>query len=370
MHAKKFICFKCGKEFPPTKIIFECSKCGYSLDIEYDYGKIRKRQESFFFEVIPTHWKYYDYYPIKDLTKIVSLQEGGTPLIKSNQFKNWLFKFEGVNPTGVFKDRGSSIEISKAKELNQKKVLCASTGNMGASIAAYCQRAGIEAEIILPDFTPEIKRNQIKAYGAKINILKGSYEKALNKTKEIRRKTNVYLVGDYPFRGEGQKSVTFEILDQMGLMPPENIVCPIGNGTLIYSVYKACIEFKKTGLIKKIPQIHGIQAEGCNPIVKAFKEKAKDITALKKTKTIASAINCNNPVDGLEALHAIKYSKGLAEDVSDKEILLARKELGKEGIYSETSGAAAFAGAKKLDLGAEKTAIIITGHGLKEFIKN
>jgi len=181
-------------------------------------------------------------------------------------------------------------------------------------------------------------------------------------TKKLHEKTGVYLTGDYPFRLEGQKSVGFEILERMPKC--KNIVVPVGNGTLCYAIFKAATEFKEIGVIRKIPRIIGVQAAGCDPIVRAFERGAKEITPLKKTKTIASAINCSNPVDGLEALHAIRASRGAAEKVCDKEIIQAKKELAREGIYAEYSAAATLAAAKKLDL--EEAVLVITGHGLKD----
>ena len=366
MLVKRLKCFKCGKTYPKDQVIFQCDKCGYSLELEYDYREIRKlvREENFY-QTPVRHWKYWAFYPIQDLKNVVSFQEGGTPLMQSKKNKDYWFKFEGVNPTGVFKDRGSSVEITRAVELGVKKILCASTGNMGASLAAYAQKAGIKAEIYLPGFASQAKAKQIKGYGAKIKMIKGSYDKALNLTKKVRQKTGVYLTGDYPYRLEGQKSVGFEILDQLQWQSPKNIVCPIGNGTLIYAVYKGCLELKKTGFIKKIPRLIGVQAKGCNPVVKAFKENNKEIKPVKNPKTIAGAINCGNPVDGLEALYALRQTNGLAENVSDKEIRAAKKELGLEGVYAETSSAATLAAAKKLGLRG-KTVLVITGHGLKE----
>ncbi len=364
MFEKEIVCFKCGKRYDANRIIFECENCGYSLDIKYDYSKIKKafkEQEEFFFQAQKRHWKYWMFYPIKNLENIVSMQEGNTPLIKSSKYNYW-YKYEGVNPTGVFKDRGSTVEITKAKELGIKKIVCASTGNMGASLAAYASKANIKAEIFVPGFATKAKLRQMKWYGAKIKVVRGSYEKALELTKKLHKKTGVYLTGDYPFRLEGQKSVGFEILERMPKC--KNIVVPVGNGTLCYAVFKAAKEFKEIGIIRKIPKIIGIQAKGCDPIVRAFENGWKEVSPLKKTKTIASAINCGNPVDGMEALYAIRNSRGVAERVTDKEIINAKKELAKEGVYAEYSAAAALAGAKKLEL--DEAVLIITGHGLKD----
>jgi threonine synthase len=360
MHAKKLVCFKCGEEYSPEERIFWCKKCGYSLDIWYDYKEIKNLVEKEEFLRAPVkHWKYWMFYPVQDLTKVVSMHEGGTALIKSRHFKNYWFKFEGVNPTGSFKDRGSTIEITKAIEKGEKEVLCASTGNMGASIAAYSARAGIKATIFVPKFASSEKIRQIQAYGASVKRIAGTYEHALEETKRIFKKKKTYLTGDYYYRAEGQKSVGFEIIDQLNWEIPENIVLPVGNGTLMFAVFKACKELKKVGLLKEIPKIFGVQASGCNSI------KNGKIKIVKKPKTLASAIDCGNPIYGLEVLKAIEGSKGGLIAVSDKEMMLAMKELASEGIFAELSGAASLAGAKKFGL-KEKTVCIVSGHGLKE----
>ncbi|MBW3015113.1 threonine synthase [Candidatus Woesearchaeota archaeon] len=346
-------------------VIFECEKCHGPLDLVYDYREIKEQiiTDVFLREEIK-HWKYWPFYPIQQHDKIVSFKEGGTPLIKSKSEKGYMFKYEGVNPTGSFKDRGSTIEITKVNELNIKKVICASTGNMGASVAAYSARAGIKADIYVPTIATKEKVLQMKAYGANVIRVNGNYEDALNRTKKARIKEHVYLTGDYPYRGEGEKSVGFEIIDQLHWDCPDYIVTPIGNATLIYAIFKALNELKEVKIIKKLPRIVGVQAVGCNPIVKAFESK-KEIKAMRKTKTIASAIDCGNPVDGIKALYALRKTRGIALDVTDKEIVNARKDLAQEGIYVEPSGAVSYAGAKKLGLGGE-VVCVLTGHGLKD----
>lgn len=347
-------------------IIFECDYCHGPLDLVYDYRIIKEEiiTDSFLRQEI-NHWKYWPFYPIHNHDKIVTFNEGGTPLIRSKHHPSYLFKYEGMNPTGSFKDRGSTIEITKANELNVRTVVCASTGNMGASVAAYCSRAGIKATIYLPDIATQEKINQIKAYGAEIVHIKGTYEDAVAKTKEIRRKFHVYLTGDYPYRGEGEKSIGFEIIDQLNWRIPDYIVCPVGNATMIYSVFKALSELKQVGLIKKLPRIIGVEAKGCNPLVKAFNDESDTIRSVKNPDTIASAIACGNPVDGIKALYGIRRTRGEMIDVTDAEILAHRKLLGKEGLFVEPSGAAAYAGATKLGLAGE-VVCVLTGHGLKD----
>ena len=367
MFQKNLSCAVCGKTYPAEKVIFECSHCRGPLDVVYDYSKIRRfiSKDVDAFELAqPTHWKYWPFYPVKDAKKVVTLDEGGTALIGSKKHKGLMFKNEATNPTGSFKDRGSTLELTKAVEHRVKKVVCASTGNMGASVAAYASRAGLDCTIYLPTFAPGPKAAQIKSYGAEVVDVRGTYEEALNMTHKLRDSKHVYLTGDYVFRGEGEKSVGFEILDQLQFVSPKYVVLPMGNATLISGVYKALYELKEVGLIQKLPKLVGVQAKGCNPIVKAFNEK-KGIPFIKNPKTIATAIACGRPVDAIKALRALKATRGLAIDVTENEILRARDELGKEGLFVEPSGAVSYAGWKKLGLKGESVCVL-TGHGLKD----
>lgn len=364
--AQSIRCVKCKKVYPPQTIIFECGACRGPLDVVYDYVKIRRKIITDDFKrSYVSHWKYWPFYPVANLASIVTLHEGGTPLLPSKNMHGFFFKNEGVNPTGSFKDRGTTVEVTKAKEFKVAEVSCASTGNMGASVAAYCARAGIRSTIFLPDFASKTKKQQISAFDSRIVSVQGTYEDAVMRTKQLREKKHIYLMGDYAYRGEGEKSVGFEIIDQLNWNIPDYIVMPVGNATLFSAVYKALYELREVGLIKKIPRLVGVQAKGCNPLVVAYHEGLTDIAPLKRPKTIASAINCGNPVDAIKALHALRHSHGIMCDVTDKEMLTARKDITKEGLWVEPSAAASFAGAKKLGLTGD-VVCVLTGHGLKD----
>ena len=366
MYANRIRCFKCKKTYPIETVIFECSECGGPLDIEYDYNGIKKTimKEDFKRQAVK-HWKYWMFYPIKDVGNPVTFGEGGTPLISSTTHEGWFFKYEGVNPTGSFKDRGSTVEISKAKELGVREVWCATTGNMGASVAAYSARCGIKANIALPADVPKSKINQILAYGAKVKEVKGTYDDAVAFTKKQREEKGIYLTGDYPYRGEGEKSTGYEIIDQMDFQVPNYIIVPVGNGTNLYGIYKGILELKEVGLINSLPKIVGVQAKGCCPLYRAWKGDGKTITAVKNPKTIANAIEVGNPVDGIKALEAVRKTYGAFEVVTDSEIRKAQTKLGKEGIYAEPAGAAGYAAAEKMRLEG-RIVIVVSGHGLKE----
>lgn len=367
---KKIRCVKCGRSFPINLQIFECDSCQSALDIVYDYDIVKSHilKEDFRREPV-SHWKYWMFYPVDNLSKRVTMGEGGTPLLESKHNKNMFYKTEFVNPTCSFKDRGSSIEITKALELGVKEVACASTGNMGASVASYSARAGIKCTIYLPPIAADSKIAQIKAAGAGIVNVKGTYDDAVKATLKLREQKHIYLTGDYAYRGEGTKSVGFEIIDQLGWQVPDYLVMPVGNAVLFSSVYKAMRELKEVGMIQKLPKLVAVQAKGCSPIVESFNNhrghgKEMTIVPVKNPKTIASAIACGNPVDGLQALEALDKTHGLAVAVTDKELIDARKALGNEGVWVEPSGAAAAAGIEKLGLKGTIVAVL-TGHGLK-----
>ncbi|MBW2995084.1 threonine synthase [Candidatus Woesearchaeota archaeon] len=365
MHVKHIQCIDCGKIYNKNKIVFHCN-CGGSLDVIYDYQQIKKKITWQLLRKRPfNHWRYREFFPVTNNKNIISIGEGGTPLVKSKNSDKIYFKLEGLNLTGSFKDRGTTVEISKAKEFGVKKVACASTGNMGASVAAYCARAGIKAEIFLPKNALDTKIQQIKNHGAKTIIVKGHYTEAEKKACLEHEKKGFYLMGDYPYRGEGEKSVAFEIIDKL---KPDYIICPVGNATLISAIWKALKEMKICGLVQKLPRLVAVQAKTCSPVVNAFNMK-KEIKEVKNPKTIATAIACGYPIDGHKAINALKESKGIAISVSDAEILKARRELAsQEGIDAEPSGAVAYAGLKKLKLPGIKV-VIVSGNGLKD-LKN
>lgn len=372
MFEKHIICNTCSRTYGKDKKIFRCEKCGGSLEVIFDYKRMRITKKLLRSRPF-NHMRYRELYPVR---KAVSIQEGGTPLIRSSNLEHSLgmdfqlwFKNESLNPSGSFKDRGSSIEIAKAKEFGAKKVVCASTGNMGASVSAYSGVGGLECFIFTPEDAVPVKLEQILAYGAKLYKISGSYAQAEKLAREANERYGAYLLGDYLYRREGTKSVGFEILDQLDFNTKNLwIVSPVGNGTLISAVWKSIKEFKMLGLIRNTPKLVGVQAEGCNPVVRAFKNGG-NVKARKKAKTVAVAIECGDPLDGERALKSVKESGGFMESVSDGEILQARDMLArKEGLFAEPAGAVSLAGLIKVREKIKpksRVVCIITGHGLK-----
>jgi threonine synthase len=376
MHIEYLQCVSCSRRYPRDEMRYRCD-CGGSIEIIYDYeeliGRINwadLRKRSF------CHWRYREFYPDMKKKNIITLGEGGTPIVRSGSLvkkagvQELFFKMESLNPTGSFKDRGSTIEISQAKEYGAKDLVCASTGNMGASVAAYSARGGIGCTIYVPHITPKIKLLQMEAHGAAIRRVRGDYTEAANVARREFEEHGIYLAGDYPYRSEGEKSVGFEIADKLG-DDYDYIACPIGNGTLLHGIWKGLKEMKKVGLIGRLPKILGVQADECNTVVKAFLDGTDHIEPVIP-HTLMDAVACGDPLDGVPALIALKQSGGTGIAVSDNEASCVRDILAKEeGIFAELSGALSTAGLLKaceqgLIPEGSRVVSIITGHGLKE----
>jgi threonine synthase len=331
-------------------------------------------------------WRYAPFMPADPKQK-VSIQEGGTPLYNAGRLSEELgvkevhVKFEGLNPTGSFKDRGMTIGVSHAKELGAKVVGCASTGNTSASLAAYAAKADMKCAVFLPAGKVAAgKLAQALFYGAKVLSVDGNFDDALELVRKMADARKLYLLNSInPYRPEGQKSVLFEIIDQLNYDVPDRIILPVGNAGNISAVHKAIQELEEVGWIDKVPMLTGIQAEGAAPITKAFRAEKRDFIPEEEPETIATAIRIGNPVSGRKALQAIYDTHGYSTTVTDQEIIDAQMLLGrKEGVCVEPASAASIAGLKKLVAEGivdrnERVVCICTGNGLKDpdtIIKN
>ena len=362
-------CIECGKEYDPKEARYRC-ECGGLLEVLVDLDEV----ENVFDGKNITLWKYESFIPVE---KRVSLNEGGTPLYrlenlqKELEMRELYVKNEGANPTGSFKDRGMTVGVSKALELGMDKVICASTGNTSASLAAYSAKAGIKSYVLIPSGKIALgKLAQAIVYGAKVVPIRGNFDDALRVVVEASKELGVYMLNSInPFRLEGQKTIAFEIFDQLGFVP-DRLILPVGNAGNISAIWKGFKELYEIGFIDKLPQMIGIQAEGASPLAKAFKEGT--FKPFEKPETVATAIRIGNPANWKKALKAVEESKGLLESVSDREILNAQKLLAsKEGIFVEPASASSLAGLIKLrDIieieDDESVVLITTGHGLKD----
>lgn len=316
--------------------------------------------------------RYRRFLPITTRTPIITLQEGNTPLLLSKSLSKIVaggaevyLKYEGLNPTGSFKDRGMSVAVSKAKEQASHAVICASTGNTSASAAAYATIATMQCVVLIPKGAIALgKLAQALIHGAKVIAIDGNFDDCLCLVREITERHPITLVNSLnPNRIEGQKTAAFEICDCLGSAPDYHLI-PVGNAGNITAYWKGYREYKKVGKIKKLPKMCGFQAQGAAPIVRK--------RVIKRPETVATAIKIGNPASWKCAEAARDESGGLIDLVSDKEIISAYKFLAaKEGIFVEPASAASVAGLLKL---AKKgffkheaqIVCVLTGHGLKD----
>ncbi len=314
--------------------------------------------------------RYKKFLPVDDKTPIVSLLEGDTPLLPSARIGKELgidlyFKLEGLNPTGSFKDRGMSLTISKAVEVESPMVMCASTGNTSASAAAFSARAGIACTVLIPKGRIAMgKLAQALVHGCKILAVEGTFDEALDVAKALTDKHSITLVNSInPYRLEGQKTGAFEICDRLG-EAPDYLVIPVGNAGNITAYWMGFKQYKQVSITSKLPKMIGFQAEGAAPLVCGH--------PVEDPQTIASAIRIGRPARGDEALAAAKESAGFIDMVCDDEIIEAYKKVARdEGYFCEPASAAAVAGLIKKVKSSEikkgsVVVCILTGHGLKD----
>mgnify|MGYP000225715949 FL=1 len=360
----------------PSNLVFTGETTPWEVVMDLDSIK-SKMNLDYFRQSPPNLLKYLPLLPITQQAEFITLRESATPLIKSrklgrNMGVELFLKVEGKNPTGSFKDRGTAVEVSVAREKGAKAIILASTGNMAASCACYAAAAGIPCFILVPEGVPPGKLSQVLAFGGHIVQVKGTYNDAADLAYKIAVEMGFYLAGDYAFRLEGAKTAAFEVIDQMLFQVPDYLVVPIGCGTNIGGYYKGFMDYYRLGLIDRLPRIIGVQATGAQAVVNSFDEKRNDIQILPSISTLASAIAVANPIDGLKALEAINNTNGYAIAVTDNEILAAQHRMAKEeGIFAESSAAATIAGLQKLiDQGKidahKKVMCILTGDGLKD----
>ena len=324
--------------------------------------------------------RYREYMPVSESTRIITLNEGSTPLVPAPSISKavhprvevWL-KYEGLNPTGSFKDRGMTMAITKAVEDGFKGVMCASTGNTSASAAAYASRAGIRCIVVIPEGKIALgKLSQAMVHGAQVVQIRGNFDHALNLVRTVTNNYPIALVNSInPFRIEGQKTGAFEIVDDFDGVAPDFHALPVGNAGNITAYWKGYKEYHAAGKAKNLPRMLGFQAAGAAPIVLGH--------PVEEPKTFATAIRIGNPASWKQAEQARDESNGVIDMVTDDEIRDAYKLVAStEGVFCEPASAAPIAGILKLSkagffdkvepLNGDKIRItcILTGHGLKD----
>jgi len=313
---------------------------------------------------------YKEYLPVTDKTPMITLQEGNTPLVRAEKLSEELdldlyFKYEGLNPTGSFKDRGMVMAVAKAMEEGSRTIMCASTGNTSAAAAAYAARGGLNCIVLIPNNNIALgKLAQAIIYGAKVIAIEGNFDRALEIVREITAKHPITLVNSVnPYRLEGQKTAAFEVCDQLG-KAPDYLAIPVGNAGNISAYWKGFKEYKEKGKSSSLPKMVGFEAEGAMAIVKG--------EPIPNPETVATAIRIGNPASWQLAVNAANESGGRIDYVTDAEILDAYRTIAaKEGIFAEPASAASIAGVMKLKRegafkGGETVVCVLTGHGLKD----
>jgi threonine synthase len=361
---ERFFCSSCHRSYPPQPSRWRCD-CGSFLDLEFEskfpIKRILKRG--------PALWRYREAIPVHNETSILSMKEGFTPLEEITFDGNrTLVKMDFLFPTGSYKDRGATVLISKMKEWGVQKVVEDSSGNAGSAIAAYCAKAGIECEIYVPQDTTSEKTVQIQAYGATLRKVRGSREKTAEVAMEAASKIPYASHCWNPFFLHGTKTFALEVWEQMDWKPPDVLVLPIGHGTLFLGAYIGFKELKESGMIKRIPRLVGVQSASCAPLYRAFKKGWTEPRPIEKGETVAEGIAIAEPVRGRQILEAIQRTDGEILAVTEREIGIALKEMGRRGHFIEPTSAATIAGLKKyLKKKSRREAVVstLTGTGLK-----
>lgn len=364
-----FYCPECGQKTPWDTYQFRCT-CGSPWEIDYTANFHKSDIQDKEYSI----WRYKKALPFRDDLNPVSLGEGWTPLLTTELDGRQVFiKPEWMNPTGSFKDRGVSAVVSFLKMLGIPEVMDDSSGNAGASLAAYSAYNGIDCHIFAPAYASGGKVSQIKWYGADLNLVEGTrsdvFEAILKKVDSIYYASHNF----HPIFFEGIKTLAYEICEQTNWQPPDNIVIPLGYGGLYLGLQKGFIECSELGLIRRVPRVHGIQAELCSPLHKAFKEGLDTPPVWHQSqKTMAEGIAAAHPFHGKKILNWIRKYKGSIEAVNEEEIVSGLKILAQKGLFVEPTSAVVVGGLNKLITKGvikqnESVLLVLTGFGLKAY---
>lgn len=388
----ELICFNsaCRARFPISEVIYTCPRCGQLLETTYpdlaldpEHTKSVWRSRRLCNQPIDQSgvWRYREIIPfLERFDSVVSLREGNTPLLPAPKAAQYggldrlVFKHQGFNPTGSFKDNGMTCGVAQAVRLATRRVACVSTGNTSASMAAYASAAGLEPLIFIPHGNISYgKLAQALEYGARTFQVEANFDEILALVRALAARLGIYLLNSInPFRIEGQKTIMVEMLDQRDWNPPDWVVLPGGNLGNTSAFGKAFRELKQLGFIRKTPRLAVVQAEGSAPFYRLWRSpEGAALTAVAHPETLATAIKIGDPVSWPKALYEVRESNGAVEDVTEQEIADAKAVIGQCGIGCEPASAATLAGIRKLtaagviERGADVVAVL-TGNVLKD----
>jgi threonine synthase len=380
-------CPRCREDLPLALAKTACPRCGDLLEVRHSTpGRTGKALSALFAArrggTVPLDasgvWRFREVVFPDAGDEVVTHPEGNTPLLVRTPVSRWVgleelsLKHEGHNPTGSFKDRGMTVGVTQARRVGARAIACASTGNTSASLASYGALAGIPALVFVPSGQVAAgKLAQTLAYGAKTLVVRGDFDACFALALEASEKLNVYLLNSVnPFRLEGQKTIMFETLEQLGWEAPDWIVLPAGNLGNTSAFGKALLEARDLGLISRLPRLAAIQAEGANPFARAFREGFAHRYRVP-AETAATAIRIGDPASHDRAVEAIRATNGVVTDVTDEEILEAKAVVDASGAGCEPASAASVAGARKLVAEGvigrgSRVVAVLTGHILKD----
>jgi threonine synthase len=392
--TKAFLCCieqSCRSTHDITARIYTCQSCGGLLDVSYDFALPRStsdmkalfRQRKTSSEGIDRSgvWRFRELMPfVTDESRIITLAEGNTPLYTGTRsaqhagLESLLFKHQGMNPTGSFKDNGMTTGVTQAGLIGAVAVGCASTGNTSASMAAYAARAGMRAFVFIPaDQVAHGKLSQSLEYGATVVEIEGNFDDAMRLVRELAEESDLYLLNSINgFRLEGQKAIAIELMEQLDWQSPDWIALPGGNLGNSSAFGKALHELAELGFIDRMPRLAVIQAEHASPFYDLLNsQNTSDFKPVKSPATLATAIKIGNPVSWKKALRALEWTNGVVERVSEQEIADAKAVVGRDGIGCEPASAASLAGVRKLVSNGtikrgDQVVAILTGNLLKD----
>jgi threonine synthase len=388
--SAQLACFAegCRARFPITDVLYNCPLCGGLIEAVYDWPAGTSEWKRIWRERRMSNlpidqsgvWRYREFLPfLDDYSAVVTLREGNTPLLsgpKAAQYAGLdaiVFKHQGFNPTGSFKDNGMTCGAAQARRLGMTRVACVSTGNTSASMAAYASAGGLQPVIFLPHGNISFgKLAQALEYGAKTLQIDANFDQILAIVRQIAERLGIYLLNSInPFRIEGQKTIMVEMMDQRDWKSPDWVVLPGGNLGNASAFGKALREMLALGLIDRLPRLAVVQAEGAAPFYDLVQTDAAELRAVSHPETLATAIKIGDPVSWPKALNEIRATNGVVEKVTEQEIADAKAVIGQCGIGCEPASAATLAGIVKLRaagvIRADADVVaVLTGNVLKD----